>query len=63
MFTQIFDKEESDKINRGDIRTLTNVIKEKLEMSKNRLITEREDPRFIAGIAYVLSLISSDLDK
>jgi len=63
MFISIFDKEEADKVNRGDMRMFNNVLKDKLEEAKDRLITEKEDARFIAGIAFTLKLILGDLDK
>ena len=39
MFISIFDKEEADKVNRGDMRMFNNVLKDKLEEAKDRLIT------------------------
>lgn len=62
MFVTILHGDEADKVLRGDVRLLVNCLEDKLEEAKNRLITETEDPRFIAGMAFTLRLLLSDLE-
>ncbi|MFA5543684.1 MAG: hypothetical protein WDA47_07885 [Bacilli bacterium] len=63
MFIEILEKEDSKKVLIGDIYVLKRCLKNKLEEAKNRLITEKEDARFIAGIAFTLKLLLSDLEE
>lgn len=63
MFIKILEKEEANKVLIGDTFILKACLNKKLEEAKNRLIMEREDHRFIAGIAYTLNLILHDLEE
>ena len=63
MFIEILEKDEANKVLIGDIYVLKRCLKNKLEEAKNRLITEKEDARFIASIAFTLKLLLSDLEE